>query len=126
MAKESIEKADEKEKFKVKSSDDPNQMVAQFQNYQQQMQSLLIQKESMKLQSIEADKALKELEKTQQKSAYKITGQIMISKPVGELKSELEEVKENIDIMIKSLEKSEERLTGRLKELQEKLQEFMK
>jgi len=126
MAKESIEKTDEKEKFKVKSSDDPNQLVAQFQNYQQQMQSLLIQKESMKLQSIEADKALKELEKTQQKSAYKITGQIMISKPVEELKSELEEVKENIDIRIKSLEKSEERLTGRLKELQEKLQEFMK
>jgi prefoldin beta subunit len=126
MAKEPIEKADEKEKFKVKSSDDPNQLVAQFQNYQQQMQSLLIQKESMKLQSIEADKALKELEKTQQKSAYKITGQIMISKPVDELKSELEEVKENIDIRIKSLEKSEERLTGKLKELQEKLQEFMK
>jgi len=124
MAKENIDK--ERWQGQQKSPEDPNQLVAQFQNYQQQMQSLLIQKESLKMQSIEVDKALKELEKTQQKSAYKISGQIMVSKPVEELKEELKEVKENIDVMIQSLQKSEDRLTSKLKELQEKLQEFMK
>jgi len=123
--KENIEK-ERNPYMKEKSSEDPNQLVAQFQNLQQQMQSILIQKESLKLQSIEVDKALEELEKTQQKSAYKISGQIMISKPVEELKSELNEVKENIELRMGSLVKSEERMTARLKELQEKLQEFMK
>ena len=125
MPKENVEK-ERNQHMKEKSPEDPNQLVAHFQNYQQQMQSLMIQKESLKLQSIEVDKALQELEKTQQKSAFKITGQIMISKPVDELKNELKEIKENIDVRMQSLQKSEDRLTNKLKELQEKLQEFVK
>ena len=115
-----------KETKEISSSEDPNQLVAQFQTYQQQMQSVMIQKESLKLQSIEVDKALEELEKTQQKSAYKISGQIMISKPVDELKNELKEIKENIGLRMQSLEKGEERTNNKLKELQEKLKELMK
>jgi len=118
MTKESVEKE--------KLPEDPNQLVAQFRGHQQQMQSLLIQKESLKLQSLEVDKALEELEKTQQKNAYKIAGQIMISKPVDELKNELKEVKENIELRMKSLEKSEERTNNKLKEIQEKLKEMTK
>lgn len=106
--------------------EDPNLLVAQFQNFQQQMQSLLIQKESLKLQSIEVDKALEELSKTQQKSAYKITGQIMISKPVEDLKKDLEELKENILVSEKTLQKTEERINNRMREIQEKLKETMK
>jgi len=106
--------------------EDPNQLVTQFQTYQQQMQSVIIQKESLKLQSIEVEKALEELGKTQQKSAYKITGQIMINKPVEELKKDLEEMKENIELRTKSLEKSEERINNKMKEIQEKLKEMMK
>lgn len=106
--------------------EDPNQLVAQFQNYQQQMQSLLIQKESLRLQSAEVDKALEELGKTQQESAYRITGQIMISKPVEELKKDLIETKENIQVRVKTLEKSEDRISNKMKEIQEKLKEMMK
>ena len=101
-------------------------LVAQFQNMQQQLQALLIQKESMKVQSMEIDRALEELSKSNQKSVYKISGQIMISKNVDELKKELEETKENVEIKIKSMEKTEERVTNKLKELQNKLKEVMK
>lgn len=80
----------------------------------------------MKLQTIEIDKALEELGKSTQTTAYKITGQIMISKPVEELKKELNETKEAIDVRIKSLEKSEERFTTKLKELQTKLKDVIK
>ena len=115
----------EKEKSPMQTQEDPNQLVAHFQSYQQQMQSLMIQKESLKLQAAEVDKALEELGKTQQKSAYKISGQVMVSKPVEELKSELMDVKENIQLRITSVQKSEERVNGKLKELQEKIKDLM-
>jgi prefoldin beta subunit len=106
--------------------EDAKNLIAQFQNYQQQLQNILIQKESMKMQNLEIKRALEELNTTAQKTAYKITGQIMANKPVEELKNELGETKENIDVRIKSLEKNEERLNGKLKDLQEKLKEVIK
>lgn len=107
-------------------TEETKNLINQFQNYQQQLQSILIQKESLKLQNIEIERALEELNSTNQKTAYKITGQIMINKPVDELKKELNETKENIDLRIKSLEKTEERVNNKLKELQSKLKEVIK
>jgi len=107
-------------------AEETKNLIAQFQNYQQQLQSILIQKESMKIQNLEIERALEELNSTNQKNAYKITGQIMVNKPVEELKKELNETKENIDVRIKSLEKNEERLNSKLKDLQAKLKEVIK
>jgi len=107
-------------------SEEAKKLVGQFQAYQQQLQSVLVQKESLKIQTLEIERALEELEKTKQKTAYKITGRIMISKPVDELKKELDENKEATDVRVKSLEKTEERISDRLKELQAKLKEIIK
>jgi prefoldin beta subunit len=107
-------------------SEETKNMIVQFQNYQQQLQSLMIQKESLNLQNMEIEKALEELGKTKQTSAYKITGQIMVSKTVEELKKELTDMKETIELRVKSLEKNEERVSSKLKELQEKLKEVIK
>ncbi|TAL47271.1 prefoldin subunit beta [archaeon] len=101
-------------------------MVAQFQMYQQQMQNLLMQKESMKIQEVELQRAIEELSVTKQVSAYKITGSIMVSKPVQELKKELEEAKEDIGVRLKSVEATEARFESKLKELQSKLTEALK
>jgi prefoldin beta subunit len=90
----------------------------EFQFYQQQLQTLLIQKESLKLQTAEIDGALEELGKTEQKNAFKIVGNVMVSKSVEELKKELQEMKEEIDLRINSLEKTEERIMNKLKDLQ--------
>ncbi len=100
--------------------------MAQFQSLQQQLQSVLIQKESLRLQEMEIDRALEELGKTSQKNAYKITGAIMISKSVDELKKELDETKETLGIRIKSLDKIEEKTNSKLLELQEKLKSAIK
>lgn len=106
-------------------TDQQKEMIIQFQTYQQQLQSILIQKESLRLQIMEMDKALEELNATNQEKTYKITGSIMVLKPVAELKKELEEGKEALAVRIKSLEKTEERINNRLKELQEKLREVV-
>ncbi|MEM5836336.1 MAG: prefoldin subunit beta [Candidatus Aenigmatarchaeota archaeon] len=90
----------------------------EFQFYQQQLQTLLIQKESLKIQVAEIEGALEELNKTEEKQAFKIVGNIMIKKSVDEIKKELQEKKEEAEIRIKSLEKTEERIMNKLKYLQ--------
>lgn len=45
----------------------------------------------------------------------------MLSKSVEELKKELQETKEEAELRIKSLEKTEERIMNKLKELQASL-----
>ena len=106
--------------------DNTKKMIMEFQNNQQQLQGILIQKESLKIQNMEINRALEELEKTKDKNAYKITGQVMISRPVEELKKELAERKEDIELRVKSLEKTEARLSEKLKNLQTKLREVIK
>jgi prefoldin beta subunit len=98
-------------------------LIIQFQNYQQQLQNLVVQKESLKLRNIEIERALEELNSTKEKTAYKITGSVMVNKPVEELKKSLKEDKESLEARIKSLEKTEERVSSKLKKLQTKLKE---
>lgn len=107
-------------------SEQAKNMVAQFQMYQQQLQTILFQKESLSFQVMEIEKAFEELNSTKQTTAYKITGSIMVNKPVDDLKNELNEKKEDIDVKIKSLEKSEKKINDGLKGLQTKLKEQMK
>ena len=107
-------------------AENPNTLVAQFQIMQQQLQNLLIQKESLRLNIMEIERAAEELEKSKDRTAYKITGSIMVSKPVEELKEDLKETKELLKVHVESLEKTEKRLTDKLKGLQDKLKEILK
>ena len=107
-------------------TDETKQMILEFQAYQQQLQSLMMQKESLKLQDLEIDKALEELQGSKDKTAFKITGTVIVSKPVDEIATDLNETKEAITIRLKSFGKTEGRITDKLKELQEKLKEAVK
>ena len=103
-----------------------HQLVNQFQMLQQQLQGVMIQKESMRMQQSEIDRALEEIKGTKQEVAYKITGAVMVSKPVKELQKDLEETKEAAELRMQSLKKAEDRISGQLRELQEKLKKFVK
>jgi len=107
-------------------SEEDRKFLNEFQAHQQELQAILIQKENLKLQSLEIDKALEELEVSKEKEAYKIAGPIMIRKSSDELKTELKERKENINLRIKTLEKTEERIMKRLKEMEPRLKEMIK
>lgn len=101
-------------------------MIEQFQIYQQQLQSVMMQKSTMQLQLIEIDKAVEELDATKNENAYKITGQIMVSKPVEAIKKDLSETKETLELRLKMLEKNEDRLTEKLKEMETELNKLVK
>ncbi len=80
----------------------------------------------MQMQLMEINKALEELNSTKNEKAYKITGQIMVSRPVEDLKKELAETKEAIDVRMASLGKTEEKITGKLKEMETELRKLVK
>lgn len=105
---------------------DPNVIVAQFQMLQQQLQQLLMQKESLNVAVMEIERANEEICKSKDQEAYKITGNIMVRKPVDELKKELAESKEDIEVRIKSMEATEQRFTAKLTDLQNKLKSLIK
>ena len=105
---------------------DSSKLIEQFQLYQQQYQSILFQKEQLRLQQLELEKALEELEATKVEKAYKITGPIMIKKNKDDLKKELEEKKEDIDLRLKTLTKAEGRVTNKLKDMEEDIRKLVK
>jgi len=110
----------------VKITPEAQETLIELQTFQQQMQTVVIQRESLNLQNIEIDKALEELDKTKGEDIYKAVGPILVKSTKDELEKELKERKETIDLRLKSLKKQEERLRGRLKESQEKLEEILK
>jgi len=116
----------EKTKGGKEAMENPNTLAAQFQIMQQQLQNVLIQKESLRLNVMEIERAVEELDKSKDKTAYKITGPIMVSKPVEDIKKDLKDTKDALKVRIESLGKTEKRLMDKLKELQEKLKEILK
>jgi len=110
----------------IKLTAEAQQGLLELQAFQQQMQTVLIQKESLNIQNMEIDKALEELEKVKNEDVFKAVGPILIKSEKEKLKKELKERKETIDLRLKSLQKQENRLKEKLEECQEKLEESLK
>ncbi len=110
----------------IKISPEAQKTLMELQAFQQQMQTVLLQKESLNMQNMEIDKALEELNKTEHDDVYKAVGPILIKSTKKELTKELNEKKETIDLRLKSLQKQENRLKDKLKESQEELEKILK
>ncbi len=102
-------------------------MVAQYQQAQQHAQALASQRKQLELLRLETQKALEALDKTPQEAAvYRTVGPLLLRANREELRKELEEERETLEIRIKTLERQEERVTERLRELEQKLEELLK
>ena len=95
------------------------QKISQLQLFEQSLQNLLIQKQQFQLQLAEIDSALKELETTDK--TYKIVGNIMVLAKKEDLKKDLNEKKEVIELRIKSMEKQEIQIKEKTSKLQEEV-----
>ena len=101
------------------------QVIAQLQTFQQQLQASILQRGSLNLQKLEIEKALEALEKVKEnESVYKITGPVLIKTKKSEVEKELKEKLEEIEVKIKSLEKLIKKLEEKIKEKQEKIKAF--
>jgi len=103
------------------------EQLAKLQQTQQNLQSILMQKQQLESEKHETEKALEELKKaSDDESVFKHAGTIMIKSNKKDLIDELEEHVELAKTKASLLVKQEERLKTTLKEQETKIQEIMK
>lgn len=98
--------------------------IMEFQNLQQQLQYLLLQKQQAQLQLAELDRAKGEVEKSSSGSFYRGVGGILVPKTKDELAADLASDSESIKLRLDLMAKQEERLKGRLNALGQRLSEL--
>ena len=103
------------------------EQLARLQQTQQNLQSIMMQKQQLESEKLETEKALEELKKaSDDESVFKHAGTIMIKSNKKDLIEELEEHVELAKTKASLLVKQEERLKTTLKEQETKIQEIMK
>lgn len=88
--------------------EETEEKLSQLQLLEQNLQNFLLQKQNFQAQLLEVESALGELEKTD--SAFRIVGNIMVASKKDELKKDLQQKKEMLELRIKNLEKQEEKI----------------
>lgn len=104
---------------------DVNSLVEEFQLQNQQLQAVLIQKQSLVLQSNEMDKALEEL-KFASSDVYRAVGQLLVKTTREDTESRLNEEKEELGFKLKAVENQESSLKSKLLKKQEELRSMTK
>ena len=97
--------------------------IAQLQQLQQQIQNLAMQKSKIEAMQNESKMALDELAKlAEDVIVYRNVGELLIKTSKEESISKLKEREETLSLRLQSISRQEERLTSRLKQLQEQIQ----
>ena len=103
------------------------EQLARFEQLQQNLQAILVQKQQVEIESAEVNRALVELKKSGEGDAiYKSAGSILIRANRDELVKELEDKKELAGTRTAVLGKQEQRVRENIRELQAKLEEAVK
>ena len=103
------------------------EQLMKLQQSQQNLQSIMTQKQHLGMEKVETEKALEELRKANDDdSVYKHTGSILIKSTKKTLVDELEERLEMAKTRSTVLEKQEIRIKETLKEQETKITEMMK
>ena len=102
------------------------EQLARLQQTQQNLQSIMMQKQQLESEKLETEKALEELKKaSDDESVFKHAGTIMIKSNKKDLIEELEEQVELAKTKASLLVKQEDRLKTTLKEQETKIQEMI-
>ena len=103
------------------------EQLVKMQQAQQNLQSIMAQKQQLELEQLESDKALEELKKAgDDDDVYKHAGSILIKSNKKDLIAEIEERKELANTRVTVLGKQETRIKETIKEQESKIAEVMK
>lgn len=103
------------------------EQIMRLQQSQQNLQSVMAQKQQLNMESVESERALEELKKiADNESVYKHAGAILIKSTKAALIAELEERKELTNTRTAVLAKQEARLKESIKEQETKINEMIK
>lgn len=103
------------------------EQIMKLQQSQQNLQSIMTQKQHLEMENAETAKALEELKKVADgDTVFKHAGTVLIKSTKKELIDELEEKQEMAKTRVTVLEKQETRVKESLKEQESKITEMMK
>lgn len=96
---------------------DTESKIQQLQLLEQNMQSILMQKQQIQAQQIEIDNAVSEVSESKGE-LFKIIGPVMVSSAKDKIKQDLDARKEVLAIKFKNIEKQESQLREKATKLQ--------
>ena len=100
------------------------EVMSQLQAQNQQLQGIMSQKQSYMMQIHEVEKALEHLAVAKGRKVYRAVGPVIIEASADEVRKELEENREDMDLRMKTLETQEEKTKKKMKETQKKFQDM--
>ncbi len=98
--------------------------IEKMQLLEQNLQNFLVQRQTFQGQLLEVESAIEELDKTEK--VYRIIGNIMVMSKKDELKKDLSQKKEMLQLRIKSLERQEEKIREKVQETRNDVLKKMK
>ncbi len=105
-------------------NDQTKQNIVKMQNYQQQYQNLMLQKDNLVMMLSDIKNASFEL-KNSNDDVYKIVGPILVKSDNQTLENYLKEKKETLELRIRTLEKQENKFKEKIEEIQQKLKSLL-
>lgn len=103
------------------------EQLARFEQLQQSLQAILVQKQQVELEQSEDEKALAELKKLGSDGVvYKSAGSLLVKANKEELQKEIEERRDLSNTRLAVLVKQEQRVRESVKELQSKIDEAVR
>lgn len=103
------------------------EQVGRLQQLQQNLQSIMLQKQHLESEHLETERALEILQKANDDdTVYKTAGSILVKSTKATLVSELQEKKELANTRLTVLTKQEARIKENLKEAETKIREMLR
>jgi prefoldin beta subunit len=97
-------------------------LMIDFERNRQMLGNLSSQRQQIQMQVEVIKASLEELKETKDKTVMKVVGNILVNKPVTDMKKELEEQKESFELRLKTLEKQEESLMKKLNSIKSQIE----
>ena len=94
--------------------------LQELQMLEQNLQNILLQKQSFQMELAETESAIAELQGSGDE-VFKIVGQLMIKSNKNKISEELSNKQKMLDMKLKTFEKQEDSLTKQLRELREEV-----
>jgi prefoldin beta subunit len=94
--------------------------IQELQSYEQNLQNLLMQKQTFQIEVSESENALLEISKSHD-DVYKIVGSVMIKVKKDNIIKEINQKMDLLNLRLKSIEKQESELTKDFEELRKEV-----
>lgn len=102
------------------AQNDMQDISIQFQQFQQELQNILYQKDAMRMHLQEIESSLKEISSAKS-DVFKAVGAVLIKADADTLKKELADQAEMVEVRLKTIEKQEKIVREKLVSMQNKL-----